>query len=141
VFACAAPDMIAVCVCVSVDIKVYVCDEFSEVAVMLTGGDKVMDDGQGVGLSVAIIQAKQSKHKASGTPQLHIRHTRPMISRSWVGLEHSYPKTTLCTYPNMKKWLGAAKLSTSSSTHSLSALDEPQARRFPELVSLHGTCG
>ncbi|KAI4765523.1 hypothetical protein E4T52_01691 [Aureobasidium sp. EXF-3400] len=27
----------------------------------------------------------------------------------------------------MKKWLGAAKLSTSSSTHSLSALDEPQA--------------
>jgi hypothetical protein len=53
-------------VCESVDMKVYVCDESSEVTVMLTSGDRVMDDGEGVGPSVAIMQAKQSKHKASG---------------------------------------------------------------------------
>jgi hypothetical protein len=36
--------------------KVYVCDEFSEVTVMLRSGDRVMDDDEGVGLSrVAIM--------------------------------------------------------------------------------------
>lgn len=126
--------------CVSVDMKVYVCDEYSEMTVMLRSGDRVMDDDEGVGLSGCHHTSQTEQTQSFRPPQLRIRDTRAMISRFRSGWTFQ-SRTTLCTLSNMKKWLGAAKLSTSSSTHSLSALDEPQARKFAELASLHGTCG
>jgi hypothetical protein len=54
--------------CVYAVAKVYVCDEFSGVTAMLTSGDRLMDDGEGVGLSGC--------HHASQTEQTQsFRHS------------------------------------------------------------------
>jgi hypothetical protein len=53
-------------VCVNVVVKMCICKEFSEATMMLTSGDRLMDNGDGVGLSLGCCHhaAKQSKHEA-----------------------------------------------------------------------------
>lgn len=75
-----------------------------------------------------MIAAKQSKHEAAASANsVYDGYTSPDDITVWVARQTFLSKTTLHT-ANMKRFLGAAKLSASNSTHSLSALDEPQAR-------------
>jgi len=100
--------------------------------VVLTSGDRLIANGDGVGPSLGLLPswaAKQSKHEAPvSANSVYDGYTSSDDITVWMVDRHSCPKTTL-HISNMKRFLGAAKLSTSSSTHSLSALDEPQARR------------